>query len=137
AAKAQEAQGAAQPPAGDLAAQAKAAKVDQMDAQQPGDFDKVAFIAAVKAAIEAKAPTTLEQADDYARSGKAGQVRGEVAGLVTRGKGEQTKDIAAATQAPPDQSRAVPKEVEPMGPEPVGTVPPVPAGGAAPKPAPP
>ena len=29
-----------------------------MDAQQPGTFDKKAFIAAVKAAIEAKSPKT-------------------------------------------------------------------------------
>ncbi|MCK0113068.1 hypothetical protein MWU75_13035 [Ornithinimicrobium sp. F0845] len=137
AAKAKEAQAAAMPPAGGLAAQAEAAKVDEMDAQQPGAFDKKAFITAVKAAIEAKSPKTLEEADEYRESGKAGDVKGDVAGLVTQGKGEQTKDIATATEAPPDQSRAVAKEVVPMGGEPVGQVPSVPAGGAVPKPAPP
>ncbi|NLG21591.1 MAG: hypothetical protein GX555_09225 [Actinomycetales bacterium] len=135
AAKAAEARGAAQPPTGDLAAQAEAAKVDEMDAQQPGAFDKKAFISAVKAAIEAKAPTTLEEADEYRESGKAGEVKGDVAGLVTQGKGEQTKDIATATEAPPDHSKAVAKEVVPMGAEPVGQVPAVPAAGAVPKPA--
>jgi hypothetical protein len=54
-----EAQDAALPPADDLAGQAKAAKVDTMDAQQAGSFDKKAFIAAVKTAIEAKSPKTL------------------------------------------------------------------------------
>src|SRR5262249_4043138 len=51
--KAREAQGAALAPADDIGGQAKAAKVDTMDAQQAGSFDKKAFIAAVKAAIEA------------------------------------------------------------------------------------
>ena len=57
-----------------------------MDAQQAGSFDKKAFIAAVKAAIEAKSPKTLKEADDYTASGKAGEVKGEVKGLVTSGK---------------------------------------------------
>jgi hypothetical protein len=137
AAKAKEAQDAAVAPPGDLSAQAEAAKVDAMDAQQPGSFDKKAFIAAVKGAIEAKSPKTLKEADEYAESGKAEEVKGSVAGLVTEGKGEQTKDIATAAGAPPDQSKAVPKEVVPMAGEPVGRVPSVPAAGAVPKPAPP
>ena len=77
-------------------------------------FDKKAFIAAVKAAIEAKSPKTLKEADDYKESGKAGEVKGEVKGLVTQGKEGQAKDIKAATDAPPDQSKAVPKPVTPM-----------------------
>lgn len=136
AAKAQEAQGAALPPTDDLAGQAKAAKVDAMDAQQPGTFDKQAFIAAVKAAIESKSPKTLEEADEYKKSGKAGQAKGEVKGLVSQGKEGQAKDIEAATEAPPDQSKAVPKPVTPMAQEQAGQAPAVTAVGAAPKPAP-
>jgi hypothetical protein len=137
AAKAKEAQGAAVAPADDIAGQAKAAKVDTMDAQQAGSFDKKAFIAAVKAAIEAKSPKTLSEADSYAESGKAGEVKGEVKGLVTQGKQGQAKDITAATAAPPDPSKAVPKPVTPMGPEQQGPAAAIPAIGAAPKPAPP
>ncbi|MDQ0850364.1 hypothetical protein QFZ65_002302 [Arthrobacter sp. B3I9] len=136
AAKAQEAQGAALPPTDDVAGQAKAAKVDAMDAQQPGSFDKQAFIAAVKAAIEAKSPKSLEEADEYKKSGKAGEAKGEVKGLVSQGKAGQAKDIEAAAAAPPDQAKAVPKPVTPMAQEQAGTVPAVPAAGAAPKPAP-
>ena len=136
-AKAKEAQDAALAPADDLAGQAKAAKVDTMDAQQPGAFDKKAFIAAVKAAIEAKSPKSLKEADDYKESGKAGEVKGEVAGLVTGGKEGQARDIEAAAEAPPDQSKAVPKPVTPLAPEQPGTVPAVAGAGAAPKPAPP
>ena len=137
ASKAKEAQDAALAPADDLAGQAKAAKVDTMDAQQPGTFDKKAFIAAVKAAIEAKSPKTLKEADDYKKSGKAAEVKADVASLVGTGKDGQAKDIETATDAPPDQSKAVAKPVTPMAPEQPGQAPPVAAAGAAPKPAPP
>ena len=137
AAKAKEAQDAALPPSGDVGSQAKAAKADTMDAQRPGTFDKKAFIAAVKAAIEAKSPKTLKEADSYKASGKAGEVKGEVKGLVTEGKQSQTADIKAATDAAPDQSKAVVKPVTPLGPESPGQAPPIPATGAVPKPAPP
>ncbi|MDQ0893880.1 phage tail protein [Agromyces ramosus] len=137
ASKAKEAQDAAVPPTDDIAGQAKAAKADSMDAQQPGSFDKKAFIAAVKAAIEAKSPKTLKEADDYAESGKAGEVKGEVKGLVTQGKEGSAKDIETATEAPPDQSKAVAKPVTPMPQEDPGQVAPIPAAGAVPKTAPP
>jgi hypothetical protein len=136
ASKAKEAQEAALPPAEDIGGQAKAAKVDSMDAQQAGSFDKKAFIAAVKAAIEAKSPKTLKEADNYKESGKAGEVKGEVKGLVTSGKEGQAKDIEAATDAPPDQSKAIPKPVTPMAAEQPGKAGAVPAAGAVPKPAP-
>ncbi|MFW0784986.1 deaminase domain-containing protein [Gordonia sp. CPCC 206044] len=135
--KAKEAQDAALAPSDDLAGQAKAAKVDSMDAQQAGAFDKKAFIAAVKAAIEAKSPKTLTEADKFAESGKAGEVKGDVKSLVTQGKDGQSKDIATATAAAPDTGKAVPKPVTPMGPELQGPAPAIPTAGAVPKPAPP
>lgn len=134
ASKAKEAQDAALAPADDVAGQAKAAKVDSMDAQPPGTFDKKAFIAAVKTAIEAKAPKTLVEATE---PGKAGGVKGEVKGLVTQGKEGQAKDIETATDAPPDQAKAVPKPVTPMPEEQPGQTTQIPAAGAVPKPAPP
>jgi hypothetical protein len=105
-----------------------------MDAQQAGSFDKKAFIAAVKAAIEAKSPKTLKEADDYTASGKAGEVKGEV--LVAQGTDDQGRDIEAATEAPPDQSKAVPKPVTPMVEEQPGRPAAIPTAGAVPKPAP-
>jgi hypothetical protein len=135
--KAKEAHDAALAPAGDIGSQAKAAKADTMEAQRPGTFDKQAFIAAVKAAIEAKSPKTLKEADDYKSSGKAGEVKGEVKGLVTEGKQGQAKDIETATAAAPDQSKALPKSVTPMGPEEQAPAAPIAATGAVPKPAPP
>jgi hypothetical protein len=108
-----------------------------MDAQRPGTFDKKAFIAAVKAAIEAKSPKTLKEADNYKSSGKTAEVKGEVKGLVTEGKKGQAKDIEAATAAAPDQSKAVSKPVTPMSSEQQAPAVPIPATGAVPKPAPP
>jgi hypothetical protein len=107
-----------------------------MDAQPAGTFDKQAFIAAVKAAIEAKSPKTLEEADDYRKSGKAGEVKDNIKGLVTQGKQGQAKDIEAATAAPPDTSKAIPKPVAPMAEEQPGQVAAIPAAGAVPKTAP-
>ncbi|MEU8612953.1 hypothetical protein AB0C29_33705 [Actinoplanes sp. NPDC048791] len=107
-----------------------------MDAQPAGTFDKQAFIAAVKAAIEAKSPKTLEEADAYRSSGKAGEVKDNIKGLVTQGKQGQAKDIEAATAAPPDTSNAIPKPVTPMAEEQPGQVAAIPAAGAVPKTAP-
>ncbi|KRA32425.1 MULTISPECIES: phage tail protein [unclassified Nocardioides] len=135
ASKAQEAQGAALAPTDDIAGQAKAAKVDKMDSQQAGTFDKKAFIAAVKTAIEAKAPKTLKEACDPSAS-KAGEVKGEVKGMVGQGKDDAAHDIEASTEAAPDQSKAVAKPVTPMSPENPGAAPAIPADGAVPKPAP-
>jgi hypothetical protein len=136
ASKAKEAQDAALAPTDDLTGQAKAAKVDTMDAQPAGAFDKKAFIAAVKTAIEAKSPKTLKEADNYRESGKAGEVKADVKGLVTQGKDGQAKDIETATGAPPDTSKAVPKPVTPMAEEQPGQTVAIPAAGAVPKPAP-
>ena len=137
AAKAKEAQDAALPPTDDLGAQAKAAKADTMDAQQAGTFDKKAFIAAVKTAIEAKSPKTLKEADNYKESGKAGEVKGEIKGMVGQGKEGQAKDIETATAAPEDTSKGVAKPVTPLETEDPGQPAAVPAAGAVPKVAPP
>lgn len=133
--KAKEAQGAALAPADDMAGQAKAAKADTMDAQQAGSFDKKAFIAAVKTAIEAKAPKTLKEATDP-KASKVGEVKGEVKGMVSEGKDGASQAIESATDAPPDQSKAIAKPVTPMVQEDPGAAVQIPAAGAVPKPAP-
>jgi hypothetical protein len=131
------AQGAALPPSNDVASQAAAAQVDEMGRQQPGVFDRKAFIAAVKKAIDAATPKNLEEADDFKGSGKAGQAKEEVQGLVKGGKKESEKNIKQATDAPPDASKATPKPVTPMVNDEPGAPPAdVGAAGAMPKPRP-
>ncbi|HEX5859371.1 MAG TPA: hypothetical protein VFY91_14800 [Microbacterium sp.] len=111
------AQAAAVPPGNEVASQAAGAQVEEMGAQQPGSFDRKAFIAAVQKAIDAAAPKNLEEADDFKGSGKAAQVKGEVGSLVKGGKKDAEKDIKTATDAPPDASKAKPKVVTPLAPE--------------------
>jgi hypothetical protein len=107
------------PPANDLSSQAQAAQVDEMATKEPGAFDRAAFIQAVKQAVDNSAPKNLEEADDF-KDGGANQVKGQVSGLVGKGKDESQKDIKDATVAAPDASKAKPKQVEPMVNEPVG-----------------
>ncbi|MFD2467683.1 tetrahydrofolate dehydrogenase/cyclohydrolase catalytic domain-containing protein [Amycolatopsis silviterrae] len=108
------AQGAALPPKDDAEAQGKTANAEKMNAAQPKEFDREAFIKAVEKAIADKAPKNLDEADKFAGSGKAGEIRTEVQGKVGEGKTDSAAQVAATTEAPPDTSAAVPKKVVPM-----------------------
>jgi hypothetical protein len=133
--KVAEAQSAAQGPANEVASQAGAAQVDKMSAQQPGGFDKKAFMDAVRKAIDAAAPHNLEEANDFKDSGKAGQIQGQVSGLVGQNKQAAEQGIKGATEAAPDSSAAKPKPVTPMPAEQPGAPPAsVGAGSAMPSP---
>lgn len=132
-----EAQNAAVAPPDDKEAQAKAAHTGKMDAAKPGGFDKAGFIAAVKAAIAAKAPKNLDEADKFAQSGKADQVKNEVMSKVTGGKQASAREIKDSTEATPDTSTAKDKPVTPLQPPPSPSAPPPPDPKLlAPKPAP-
>ncbi|MEW2065926.1 hypothetical protein [Streptomyces sp. NPDC007346] len=110
-------QDAAVAPPDDKEAQGKAANAEKMNAAKPGEFDKKAFVDAVNKAIDAQAPKNLDEADKFAKSGKADQVRAEVDGKVTDGKDASAKDIETATKAPPDTSAAQDKDVTPLTPD--------------------
>ncbi|QDL68920.1 hypothetical protein DNK48_05380 [Streptomyces malaysiensis subsp. malaysiensis] len=116
------AQDAARPPKDDEEAQGKTANAEKMNEAKPKDFDKDAFIRAVEKAIAEKAPKNLDEADKFADSGKADEVRAEVHGKVGEGTSDSAQQIAATTAAPPDTSAAVPKKVVPLAPDrPPGT----------------
>ncbi|GAA2365602.1 hypothetical protein [Streptomyces cuspidosporus] len=116
------AQDAARPPKDDEEAQGKTANAEKMNEAKPKEFDKDAFIRAVEKAIAEKAPKNLDEADKFADSGKADEVRAEVHGKVGEGKTDSAEQIATTTAAPPDTSAAVPKKVVPMTPDrPPGT----------------
>lgn len=135
--EASDAQSAAVAPPDDMDAQAKATHTGKMEAAKPRGFDKAAFIAAVNAAVAAKAPKNLDEADKFAQSGKADQVKNEVMGKVTAGKQASAKEIKDTTGATPDTSNAKDKPVAPLPPTPSPTVPPPPNPKAlAPNPAP-
>jgi hypothetical protein len=133
--KVAEAQSAAHGPANEVASQAGAAQVEKMSGQQPGGFDKKAFMDAVRKAIDATAPHNLEEANDFKDSGKAGQIQGQVSGLVGQNKQAAEQGIKGATEAAPDTSAAKPKPVTPMPAEQPGAAPAsVGAGSAMPSP---
>ncbi|MFG3340760.1 hypothetical protein [Glycomyces sp. NPDC048151] len=111
-----EAQAAAEPPADDREAQAKAAHTAEMAQAKPAGFDKAAFIAAVTEAIAAQRPQTNEEATEFASSGKAGEIKDQVSGMVTAGKDKSGKEIADSSKKPPDPGAAVEKPVTPMTP---------------------
>ncbi|WP_258312033.1 hypothetical protein ACQ9ZG_17360 [Streptomyces araujoniae] len=117
AAESKASQDAAVAPPDDKVAQGKAANAEKMNAAKPGEFDKKAFVDAVNKAIDAQAPKNLDEADKFAGSGKAEQVRAEVDGKVTDGKESSAKDIETATKAPPDTSAAQEKAVTPLAPD--------------------
>jgi hypothetical protein len=120
--KAAQAQGAAKAPPNDIASQAAAAQVDKMAQQKPGDFDKKGFIEAVKKAIDAAAPKNMSEAVDFKESGKAGQVKGQVASLVSKDKQQSESGIKQTSTEAPDASKARPKQVIAMGDEKPGPV---------------
>jgi hypothetical protein len=111
------AQAAAHAPPDDREAQAKNAQAGRMAAAQPGGFDRAAFIGAVEAAIAAQAPKTLDEADSYASSGRADQVRGQVQGHVGEGRKAAAAQIETTTKAAPDTSNVVVKQVTPLAPD--------------------
>ena len=116
------AQEASVPPKDDAEAQGKTANAEKMNEAKPKEFDKEAFIKAVEKAIAEKAPKNLEQADEFAESGKPAEVKAEVAGKVGEGKTDSAEQIATTTAAPPDTSGAVTKQVVPLSPDrPPGT----------------
>ncbi|RBQ14982.1 hypothetical protein DP939_37995 [Spongiactinospora rosea] len=106
------AQAAAVPPADDREARGKAAHAEDMDAARPKEFDKQAFIAAVKKAVADRAPKNLDEADKFGKSGKADQITHEVRGKVGEGKDASAREIAETTaQVPapaPDAKQVVP-----------------------------
>jgi hypothetical protein len=123
AAKVTEAERAAEGPTNDVRSQAARAQVEQMSRQKPKGFDKATFVAAVHAAIDGATPKTMEEVDDFTKSGKPRQLREQVVGQVGQSKDAAGKDIKDTTRAAPDQSKGVPKAVTPMKPEAPGPQP--------------
>ena len=126
-AEAGSAQAAAVPPKDDQEARGKVTHAGEMDAAQPKEFDREAFVKAVEEAIARKAPQNLEEADEFGDSGKAEEVKGEVQGKVGAGKDASAAEIETTTaEVPtpaPDAKTVVPMTADrppsrPAGPNP-------------------
>ncbi|XVU28347.1 hypothetical protein ACQPZJ_15275 [Actinoplanes sp. CA-054009] len=95
------AQAASVPPGDDREARGKAAHAEDMDAAQPKEFNKTAFVRAVEDAVAKRAPKNLDEADSFGESGKADEVKKEVQGKVDEGQESSAKEIADTTHATP------------------------------------
>ena len=137
---AETAQGASAPnPERDVLGQAADEQVERMGEQEPGPFDAAAFKLEVKAAVERMAPpATLEEADEFGASGKAGGATSFIQQIVLRAKAGSARDIQVETEAPPDPSAKEPKPVSDMANDARGPpLPGVDAAAALPEPRPP
>jgi hypothetical protein len=118
------AQAASQPdPERDVAGQAAGNRVTSMEGatEEPVPFDAATFKADVRAAVEKIAPpATLDEADRFEESGKAGEAATIARGLVKGGQTATEKPVATSTALPPDKLGLEPKPVGIMVNDPVG-----------------
>ena len=113
--KAEEAQAAAEPPANEKAAGAKAVQVDTMkSADTEKEVDKSSFLELLRAEIAKVMPKDLEEADDYMKGGDKQQLKGALKGGIEGEKEKTTGSLEAASAQAPDESKVEGKAVTPI-----------------------
>ncbi|MGB1206173.1 MAG: DNA/RNA non-specific endonuclease [Chitinophagales bacterium] len=112
----QESQDAAVSPPSELESQAQDGQVDEMSQQEAGTFDAASFKAMLMEKIEAVAPRTLEEADNFKSNNKLDQVKSQVSEQVQTGKKQAGEAIEESTEKEPDTTAVEPKEVTPLPP---------------------
>jgi len=132
--KVRQAQAAARGPPNEVESQAKGAQVEKMDAQEPAQFDKGAFKAALLEKIASITPHNLEEADEFKENNKASSIKGSVASNVKKGKESAQGSIEQTSKEDPNARLATPKEHTELTPAEIGPAPPdIGAKQAAPK----
>ncbi len=112
--KADAAQAAAESPASELTGQAQAVQVGEMEQAETPGFDAAAFKAKLMAQIEALAPKTPGDADQFKEGGEMGAVKGEMQGQVSQEKEASQGSLEAKSSEAPDPNNAEPKPVTPL-----------------------
>src|SRR6266568_3214200 len=112
--KAAEAQAAAQPPANEKLAGAKANQVDTMKGAETKKPDPDSFLTLLRAEIEKIMPKTLGDTENFMEGDQKGQLKGAMTGNVNQQKEEASGDIKAASSQEPDPSTVEGKEVTPL-----------------------
>jgi len=138
AAKAAEAQDAAQPPPNAKLADAQADKVGEMQEAEGKKPDSVSFAELLKREIEKALPKNVESSDNYLNEDETRKLKETAAGNIETQKQAATGGLKSATETAPDTSGIPDKEVTPLPPEvlPQTPVPPVGAREAMPAPRP-
>lgn len=119
-----EAQQAAESPPEEVTSEAAANQVDEMARQEPGPFDREALKETLLHRIEATAPETLEDADEFADSNDLDAVTSDVVGEVDAQTDRSQGPIEEATTETPDTAGVEPRSATPMEPPDVGAPPP-------------
>ncbi|WP_333395534.1 eCIS core domain-containing protein [Microcoleus sp. N9_A1] len=133
--KSAEAQAAAVSPANELESKAQDKQVQEMNQQQPGQFNAGAFKAALMEKISAATPQTLEEADNFKDQNKLDSVKGDLSSQVGEEKKQAANPIEEKTKEQPDTSGIPPKSVTALPPKQAGKAPSdIGADKAAPKP---
>ena len=122
--KAKEAQAAAEDPAQQMR-QAQATQTGETAAKETKAFNREAFEAALLEKLEFIKPKNQEEADKFANSGKADELKGPLNQQVAAGKQQAGGGLPETAAAPPKPDAETPKQVEdvPAPAEEVGEVP--------------
>jgi hypothetical protein len=134
--KAAEAQAAAQAPANEKLAGARANQVDDMKDAKVEKPGKGGFLAILRAEIDKVMPKNLDDADKFMKGGESAQIKGAVGANVSDQKQKASGPTETATKAPPDTGKVEGKEVTAMPADPAAVAPAVAGADAMPAPRP-
>lgn len=133
--KAKESQDAAEMPAAEISGRAAHDQTGKVEQAEAPAFDAAAFKAKLMERIEAIAPKSAQEADNFKGSGKVDGVKSAVQGQVGQEKEKSSKPTKEANAAAPDPGSVPPKPVTPIPDPDPGTAPSIPdAAKATPKP---
>jgi hypothetical protein len=133
--KVAEAHAASVPPANEMGSKAQANQVGEMEQAETPAFDAKAFKAQLMQRIQALAPKSMKEADEFKEQDKLRGMKGEMQTKVGQEKSVSQDPLKQATEAAPDPSGIAPKEVSPLPAAEPGAAPKdIGAQGAAPKP---
>jgi Domain of unknown function (DUF4157) len=112
--KAQEAQGAAEPPGNEVDSKAQANQVGEMQQAPTPGFDAAAFKAKLMERIADMAPKNLQEADDFKNNNKLDSVKGDLSGKVKEEQKTSQGQLEEKTKEKPDTSGIEVKQVTPL-----------------------
>ncbi|MBD1867174.1 DUF4157 domain-containing protein [Cyanobacteria bacterium FACHB-471] len=115
-AKATEAQAAAVPPSNEKQSKAQDRQVQEMNQQQPGQFNTAAFKAALMEKINAATPKNLDEADKFKDGNKLGAVKSDLSSQVGNEKKQAAGPIEEKTKEAPKTGGIPEKPVTPLPP---------------------
>lgn len=124
--KAKESQDAAEMPASEAKGRAEQDQAGKIEQAETPAFDAAAFKTKLMAQIEALAPKSAQEADDFKESGKLDGVKSSVQGQVSQEKEKSSQPTEEATAAAPDTGSVPPKPVTPIPDVDPGTAPVIP-----------